>query len=88
MDKFYLAVNDYRTSTSDGFGNTWRMRWVATKQDQERILRQGLPVKDQEFVDSDGKRSPCLSTKGIRILTSSERRSVKRDPELASVIEA
>lgn len=83
MDKYYLAVNDYRTSTSNGFGNTWRVRWVPTKADRDRILRQGLPVKDQEYILDDGKRSPFFSTNGLRALTPAERSAVRRDPDMA-----
>jgi hypothetical protein len=39
----YIAINAYRSSTSPGFANTWRIYQV-TPADRSRLLSVGLPT--------------------------------------------
>lgn len=68
--RYLIAVNRYRSSTCDGFANTWQVYQCRDRAQQRRILRDGLPVRDVRSMD--GK--PCYSTKGIRTVTAQERR--------------
>lgn len=82
MRSYYIAINDYRSSTDDGFANTWRL-YHCTREQQRRLLADGLPVKDECLIDDCGALSPCYSTNGIRTLTPAERSLVARQPHLA-----
>lgn len=73
----YIAVNAYRSSTSAGFTNTWHV-YRCTRAQQRDMLRRGLPVQDQWYLDADGRRQPCYSTMGIRLATAAERRRCRR----------
>lgn len=68
--RYLIAVNRYRSSTSDGFANTWQVYQCRDRAQQRRILRDGLPVSDVRGVDG----TPCYSTLGIRTVTAEERR--------------
>jgi hypothetical protein len=74
----YIAINTYRTSTSDGFANTWVVYRTIRKRQRE-LLRNGAPVKDQCLLAEDGRRLPYHSTNGIRLATRAEIRRYKRD---------
>jgi hypothetical protein len=80
MRSYYVAVNDYRTSTSSGFANTWRVYRV-TRSEQMRALRDGLPVRDQELIHDDGTCSASYSCMGIRLATRWERALASRDAD-------
>lgn len=79
--RYYIAINSYRSSTSEGFANTWVICRCQDRATQRRILQEGLPVNDQEHIDSDGRRTPVCSTMGIRPATATERRQAARDEE-------
>lgn len=68
---YYVAVNDYRDHTSNGFVNTWTVYRCLNRADQARILEIGLPVKH------------CLNheptTNGIRTITREERTRIQSD---------
>lgn len=66
--QYYVAINDYRSSTSHGFVNTWRVVSYRSKAERNKVLRDGLLVKDVWF--SDGL--PVYSTMGIRAATRQE----------------
>jgi hypothetical protein len=76
---YWVAINTYRSSTDNGFANTWQAHRCADAAEQRRILTEGLPVRDAEYIDNDGRRSPVSSTMGIRLLTASERRQVAKE---------
>jgi len=73
MSRHYIAINQYRSSTDDGFGNTW-MLYLCTREEQRKLLTDGLPVSDVWYEDG----TKCWSTRGIRTLTKSERRQALR----------
>jgi len=73
MANYYVAINHYRTSTSHGFANTWRVHRCESACERNRLLRDGLPVKD-------GSR--CTTTMGIRLATAGERRRARQDLEV------
>lgn len=75
--KYYLMVNHYRTSTGNGFANTWGARAYASRAERDAALREGLPLNDQW--DADGH--PSLSTMGLRLPTAAERKSLNADAE-------
>ena len=75
--KYWLMVNEYRTSTDGGFTNTWGARGYRSRTDRDAALRDGLPVRDQW--DADGH--PCLSTMGLRLPTAQERRELNADAD-------
>tara|TARA_Y100000034_G_C6870751_1_gene397516 strand:- start:499 stop:768 length:270 start_codon:yes stop_codon:yes gene_type:complete len=68
----YIAINAYRTSTSNGFANTWVIYLCHNRQHQKRLLTIGLPVIDEHLVDN-GINYPCYSTSGIRVANRKER---------------
>ena len=80
---YYLAINHYRSSTSEGFVNTWAI-YRASAAEQRRILRDGLPVRDQWLLASDGTRSPIYSTMGVRRATRTEIRHAERQGHVPS----
>jgi hypothetical protein len=67
----YIAVNSYRTSTSRGFDNTW-LAYRCSKQDQKKLLTEGLGVRG----------SNSITTMGIRLATASEIREMKRREQI------
>jgi len=74
---YYVAVNEYRNSTSDGFANTWAIYRCRSRKQQLEILKNGLPVRDCWYQDDEGRHSPVFSTMGIRSLCGDERREVR-----------
>jgi hypothetical protein len=72
----YLAINDYRNHSGDGFGNTWSVWQCRSRDEQLHILRQGLPCGG--LVDSE-KRLPRFTTCGIRLATRAEIRQALKD---------
>lgn len=76
--RYFVAVNSYRSSTSSGFANTWRVWECDSAAHQRRILRDGLPVSDVQHLSRTGRRSPVFSTVGIRSATPTEIRQAKR----------
>lgn len=70
----YIAVNSYRSETSHGFSNTWRI-YRCEPSVRNTILRRGLPAQD---VCRASDRGPVFSTMGIRAATAAERRKVRR----------
>lgn len=70
---YYLAINRYRDSTSNGFANTWDI-WTCTRQQQIKALQDGLPISDQWRADG----SPCCTTMGVRLATRTEIARAKR----------
>ena len=70
--KAYIAINGYRSSTDDGFGNTWTVYECASAKMRNKILREGLPVRDQVILHDDGTRSPYCTKNGIRLATRQE----------------
>ena len=77
----YIAVNNMRSSTSHGFGNTWDVYRCKDQAERNKILRRGLAVKDQALLMRDGKTRPVLSTMGIRAARPEEIRWAKRVAE-------
>lgn len=65
--KSYIAINRYRSSTSDGFSNTWEI-YSCSKEDRRKLMSEGLPVGDVWNMD----RSAIYSTVGIRAATKAE----------------
>lgn len=74
----YIMINQYRSSTSSGFSNTWVCKKCTGAKQRNRILRDGLPVRDQWFLDRDGIDAPAMSTFGVRACTRAERDHAKR----------
>jgi hypothetical protein len=75
---YYIAVNAYRSSTGNGFSNTWGLYKCRNRKEQLVILERGLPVSDTWYQNRyTGERSLMYSNFGVRLLTTSERRSVK-----------
>ena len=74
---YYIAVNEYRNSTSDGFANTWAIYKCRSRKQQLEILKNGLPVRDSWYQDDEGRHSPVFSTMGVRSLCSDEYREVR-----------
>jgi hypothetical protein len=70
----YISINAYRSSTSQGFGNTWKTYRVS-KELRKKMLTDGLPVMDCH--NSDG--SAIWSTIGIRAATPAEIRNLKKE---------
>lgn len=64
--KNYIAINSYRSSTDHGFSNTWVV-YHCTKEDQMRLLREGMPTRDVCGLGPNGERSPINSTMGIEL---------------------
>jgi len=85
--RYFLAVNGYRTSTSDGFGNTWQVMECDDKKHQKLVLSRGLSVRDCEGIDNDGNRTPVYSTNGIRVATATEIREAKKQEEYGHPIQ-
>jgi hypothetical protein len=82
MEKqYYIAINSYRSSTSEGFCNTWTI-YRCSKETQRRLLTEGLPVRDQCYLDNDGAQRAMYSTMGIRVATPAERKRAASDPHL------
>lgn len=77
MKTNWIAINQYRSSTSDGFGNTWAI-YRCQPETRKRLLAEGLPVADQCVLRSDGTRETSYSTMGIRAATAQEIRNAKR----------
>ena len=69
---YYIAINLYRSSTSDGFANTYAIRQCKNRAEQHKLLTVGLPVND--IWHHDGSQS--YSNFGIRPITQAERREV------------
>jgi hypothetical protein len=83
MRNYYVAVNAYRSSTDNGFANTWRVWRAESQAAQRRILRDGLPVADSVYLHDDGRRSPVCSTMGVRPARRDEiRRAARRGEPL------
>lgn len=78
----YLAINLYRSSTGEGFANTWRIIRVASRAIQQRILAEGLPISDTWYRDEEGRDHPICSTMGIRLATAEERAQLRREIEM------
>ena len=77
---YYVAVNSYRSSTGNGFSNTWGLYKCRSRKEQLEVLERGLPVGDTWCQNRDtGEVTPIYSTFGVRPLTASERRSAKAD---------
>lgn len=85
--RYFLAVNRYRSSTDGGFANTWRVVECHNARQQRLILREGLPVHDVCGIDSDGRRTTCYSTMGVRAATAMEIRAAKQQEECGCAIE-
>ena len=79
--RFFVAVNAYRSSTSEGFGNTWGVKECDSRKHQNEVLSRGLVVRDCQSIFSDGTRGPTYSTMGVRLATPAEIREAKRDEE-------
>lgn len=75
---YYIAINDYRSSTDEGFANTWSIYRCRDRKHQQQLLDDGLPVSDQCYLHDDGSRSECYSTKGIRLASRQEIREATR----------
>lgn len=74
---YYIAVNEYRSSTSDGFANTWGLYKCRSRKQQLEILKNGLPVRDSWYQDDEGRHSPVFSTMGVRSLDPDEYREIR-----------
>jgi len=75
---YYIAVNYYRSSTGNGFSNTWYYAKCRSRKEQLQVLERGLPVGDTWCQNRyTGEVTPIYSTFGVRPLTASERRSLK-----------
>ena len=74
---YYVAVNGYRTSTSNGFANTWVIYKCRSRKQQKGVLENGLPVSDSWFQDDERQRSPVFSTMGVRSLCADEYREIR-----------
>ena len=74
---YYVAVNEYRNSTSDGFANTWAIYKCRSRKQQKEVLENGLPVRDSWYQDDEGRHSPVFSTMGVRSLCPDEYREVR-----------
>ena len=73
--RHYLAVNSYRSSTSEGFSNTWTYYQCRSRKQQQEVLERGLPVSDVCYQNRDtGERSPMYSNLGIRLMSDKERK--------------
>jgi hypothetical protein len=66
----YVAINSYRSETSHGFGNTWKI-YRCEPAVRSALLTKGLPARD---VCRASDRGPVFSTMGIRAATAAERR--------------
>jgi len=66
---FFIAINQYRSSTSCGFANTWNVYATESRQLRDSVLRDGLPVRDIR----NGDGSAVWSDMGIRAVTNAER---------------
>lgn len=75
--RYFVAVNQYRSSTDHGFANTWRVYECLDAAHQRRILKHGLPVRDVCGIDG----TPCYSTMGVRAATPAEIRAAKKAEE-------
>lgn len=73
----YIMINNYRTSKSDGFSNTWHAWECDSIAHRNQILKQGLPVTDYIVIHADGSESYPSSSKGLRVPTAAERRAAK-----------
>ncbi len=71
--QYYIAINDYRSSTSEGFANTWSLYRCDDREHQNSLLTKGLPVSDVHYTDG----SQCYSKNGIRTVTRDEYRYIK-----------
>ncbi len=81
--RFYIAINSYRTVTSDGGWNTWEF-FTVSREDQQRLLNEGLshdPRTSGYWLGSDGRAYRFKDNTGIRLLTPSERGRWARSPE-------
>jgi hypothetical protein len=77
--RYFVAVNAYRSSTDDGFANTWGIMECLDKAHQTRVLKLGLPVRDECWVDAHDVRHPSYSTNGVRVARPAEVREAKRE---------
>lgn len=77
--RYFVAVNQYRTNSGEGFANTWKVMECSDAAQQRRVIKDGLPLPDQCLIGRDGMCSPSYSTIGIRAATPAEIRSAKRD---------
>ena len=80
--RYFVAINQYRSSTDEGFANTWRVWECNDRAHQVRILEHGLPCRDSEHIDNDGRRRPTYSTMGVRAATQQEIREAKRENDI------
>lgn len=70
----YISINAYRSSSSTGFGNTWKT-YRLSKELRKKMLTDGLPVRD--CYNSDG--TAIWSTMGVRAATPAEIRALKKE---------
>ena len=70
----YIAINSFRSSTDNGFGNTWET-YRCEPAVRAALLAKGLPVRDQCRASD---RGPVFSTMGIRAATAAERRIFRK----------
>jgi hypothetical protein len=82
--RYFVAINQCRSSRGAGFENTWVIYECEDKAQQSAILRYGLPLRDQWSMDG----GPVYSTIGVRAATSSEIRKSKRDEQAYGPIPA
>lgn len=64
--KNYIAINSYRSSTDNGFSNTWVV-YHCSRKDQMRLLREGMPTSDVCGLGPNGEQYPINSTMGIEL---------------------
>lgn len=77
----YISINSYRSSTSHGFGNTWKPYRI-TRELRGKMLGRGLPVRDCCGMDG----SPIFSTMGIRAASAAEIRDLKKEENSSGCI--
>lgn len=85
--RYFLAINGYRTSTSDGFGNTWQVMECDDCKHQREVLTRGLVVRDCQSIFDDGSRGSTYSTNGIRVATAAEIREAKKQEEYGNPVQ-
>ena len=87
MKTYYIAINDYRTSNSPGFSNTWSI-YECTRSEQRYLLTVGAPVRDLVLLHQNGVRYQYKTTIGIRLATRKEIRAVHRLAKLGAPVPA
>lgn len=81
--EYYIAVNAYRRSTSSGFFKYYQLN---SRKEQNRLLKEGLPIKDAHLIDDKGYYHLVYSNLGIRLLSKQEYKAIKRDKKLVDVL--